>query len=434
MYLYYNIIRSIYLIKSCIQNDYYDQNTINNIIESINNSGCLFIKIIQWILPRLYTINIDKKLESELQKFYDKCNIHDIEFTKQQFKKDFKYDINDKYQILEVIGSGSVGQVYKIKNIKNNKLFALKILHPNVQREFDIFKNIFYFTSKVYDLKKYLPINDYDEFFDGLEQQLDFTNEVNNILEFKQLHSNDLFVIPTVLNFSKNIIIMDYLEKQIENIDELSIVKKNNTFLKIFLYNFACSYYGICHGDLHKGNWGLNKNKLILYDFGYCLKINHHAYLKIQDMAFDQDRLNSFKKIIEIICDINNKDKKLYTEMYKKSYLENFKETIYIHLERLYKHFYEFLNEYKLYISSELFNVILISGNLEKLTTSVDEGSYDTTDKDNCYKLLEDLIDVCDSYDIFPEFKQNLIDNYKRKPDDTILHLDKYNFLKSKII
>ena len=118
--------------------------------------------------------------------------------------------------------------------------------------------------------------------------------------------------------------------------------------------------------------------------------------------------------------------------MYEKSYLENFKETIYINLDTLYKHFYEFLNEHKLYISSELFNVILISGNLEKLTTSSDH--YSTTDKDNCYKLLEDLIDVCDSYDIFPEFKKNLIDNYKRKPDDTILHLDKYNFLKSKII
>ena len=432
MYLYYNIIRSIYLIKNCIQNNDYDQNTINKIIESINNSGCLFIKVIQWILPRLYTTTIDKKLESELQKFYDKCNIHDVEFTKQQFKKDFKYNINDKYEILEVIGSGSVGQVYKIKNIKNNKLFALKILHPNVQKEFNVFKNIFYFISKIYDLKKYLPIYNYDEFFDGLEQQLDFTNEVNNILEFKQLHSNDLFVVPTVINFSKNIIIMDYLEKQSENIDELSIIKKNNTFLKIFLYNFACSYYGICHGDLHKGNWGLNKNKLIIYDFGYCLKINHREYLKIQNMAFDQDRLNNFKKIIETICDINDKDKKLYTEMYEKSYLENFKETIYIDLDTLYKHFYKFLNEHKLYISSELFNVILISGNLEKLTTS--STHYSTTDKDNCYKLLEDLIDVCDSYDIFPEFKKNLIDNYKRKPDDTILHLDKYNFLKSKII
>ena len=219
MYLHYNIIRSIYLIKNCIQNDEYDQNTINKIIESINNSGCLFIKIIQWILPRLYTTTIDEKLEYELQKFYDKCNIHDIEFTKQQFKKDFKYNINDKYEILEVIGSGSVGQVYKIKNIKNNKLFALKILHPNVQQEFNVFKNIFYFISKIYDLKKYLPIYDYDEFFDGLEQQLDFTNEVNNILEFKQLHSNDLFVVPTVINFSKNIIIMEYLEKQSENID-----------------------------------------------------------------------------------------------------------------------------------------------------------------------------------------------------------------------
>lgn len=149
-------------------------------------------------------------------------------------------------------------------------------------------------------------------------------------------------------------------------------------------------------------------------------------------MAFDKDRLNNFKKIIETICDLNDKDKKLYTEMYEKSYLENFKETIYIDLDTLYKHFYKFLNEHKLYISSELFNVILISGNLEKLTTS--STHYSTTDKDNCYKLLEDLIDLCDSYDIFPEFKKNLIDNYKRKPDDTILHLDKYNFLKSKII
>ena len=62
--------------------------------------------------------------------------------------------------------------------------------------------------------------------------------------------------------FSNNIIIMTYLES--DNKNDLTDFKTTNLFMKLMLYNLACGYNGICHGDLHSGNWGIRKNKIIL--------------------------------------------------------------------------------------------------------------------------------------------------------------------------
>ena len=40
---------------------------------------------------------------------------HNINFTKKIYKNDFNENIEDKYIILDCVSSGSIGQVYKIK-------------------------------------------------------------------------------------------------------------------------------------------------------------------------------------------------------------------------------------------------------------------------------------------------------------------------------
>ena len=46
----------------------------------------------------------------------------------------------------------------------------------------------------------------------------------------------------------------------------------------MYFYIFCLnnSFLGFCHGDMHIGNWSINKNdKLInIYDFGYCFSIS----------------------------------------------------------------------------------------------------------------------------------------------------------------
>ena len=427
--LYYNIIRSTYLIYNCIQNKLYnDDNVIKNITESIDNSGCLFIKIVQWTLPRLYSIDIDKKFIKIFSKYYNHCHIHDIDYTKYIYIKDFDCDIEEEYDILNVLGSGSMGQVYKIMHKKSKKYYALKILHPNIEYEFSVFTKLFNIVNRCINIKKYIPISNYNDIFKELYEQIDLNKEVNNILTFKQIHDDSLYIIPDVIKFSKNIIMMTYLEQ--DDKTELSIFKTKHIFMKLLLYNLACPYYGICHADLHEGNWGIHKNKIIIYDFGYCLKYNIEHYKIVENMVLNKNRIEAFSEYISLLCKENNKDYENITEEYKNQIIEE-KGEQYTDLDEMYENFFKFILKNKLYISSHCFNGFIASGNLENLTTP---DVVSASDKNITLKIVGELIDICESYNIFTEFKEHIKDTYTRKIDNSIFNLDKYEFLKNKII
>ena len=427
--LYYNIIRSTYLIYNCIQNKLYnDEIVIKNITESIDNSGCLYIKIIQWILPRLYSLDIDKKFIKLFSKYYNHCHIHDIDYTKYIYKRDFYCDIETEYDILNVLGSGSMGQVYKIMHKKSKKYYALKILHPNIEYEFTIFTKLFNIVNRCINIKKYIPISNYNDIFKELYEQIDLNKEVNNILTFKQIHDDSLYIIPDVIKFSKHIIMMTYLEE--DDKTELSTFKTKHIFMKLLLYNLACPHYGICHADLHDGNWGIHKNKIIIYDFGYCLKYNTKHYKVVENMILNKNRIEAFGEYISLLCKDNNKDYENITEEYKNQIIEKQGEQ-YTDLDIMYENFFKFILKHELYISSHCFNGFIASGNLENLTTP---DVVSASDKNITLKIVGELIDICESYNIFTEFKEHIKDTYIRKIDNSIFNLDKYEFLKNKII
>ena len=62
------------------------------IIKNIKDSGCVAIKFVQWLLPKIeaiYDIDIHdpkNKWFLELEELYDNCNYHSIEYTKKHTK------------------------------------------------------------------------------------------------------------------------------------------------------------------------------------------------------------------------------------------------------------------------------------------------------------------------------------------------------------
>ena len=110
--------------------------------------------MIQWGLPIMKLLKVDKNIIKVLENTYERCPIHELEYTRQIFKNDLYDDLNT-YDVLEVIGSGSIAQVYKIKDQKGN-LYALKVKHPNVDSNFYyiklLLKFIFIFYSATFFL------------------------------------------------------------------------------------------------------------------------------------------------------------------------------------------------------------------------------------------------------------------------------------------
>ena len=52
-------------------------------------------------------------------------------------------ETNPDFEIIDILGSGSIGQVYLIRNIETKKEYALKVIHPNIYKEYVIFNSAY---------------------------------------------------------------------------------------------------------------------------------------------------------------------------------------------------------------------------------------------------------------------------------------------------
>ena len=306
------------------------------IVKNIKESGCVTIKLVQWLLPKIEAIydinkeNPNHKWFYDLEDVYENCDYHDINYTKKIYKKDFKREIEDDYEIMDELASGSIGQVYKIKSKYDGRFFAMKVLHPDVNSNLyllDHILNILYNAPYIKDFcRYYFPVN-IREFVRDFTIQTDMVNEGNNLLHYTDVYKDqDIFVIPKVYKFSKNILIMSYEEgTTFDKIDCSDYMKYKIILLnKIFVKNNQHTHR-LMHGDLHKGNWKVrvdkeNNIKLVIYDFGFCWRIPD--YLKSNDSMFVD------RSMITPIEDIDNYSQALYLLVNKMTTIESILESV----------------------------------------------------------------------------------------------------------
>lgn len=284
IYNYYrisNIVNNLY--NSYLENNTIDELNIIKLYDTVRTSGCVCVKFFQWILP-IIEVNM-KEIPGWfkiLEKIYDNCVIHDKEHTLNIFKKEHGYDFNERYELQDVIASGSIGQVYKIKEIYTDKILALKVLHPNVNRDilyFKIFSKIILWIPRFKELLlRYIPIN-ISGFIDEFNEQTDMINESKNMNIFLESFSDSLHIykIPKPISYTKNTLIMTYEPStSFEDLECSEYIRsKVIRLLAIFFWN--SHQHNVCHEDIHKGNWGVqlndNKIKLVIYDYGLCARL-----------------------------------------------------------------------------------------------------------------------------------------------------------------
>jgi predicted unusual protein kinase regulating ubiquinone biosynthesis (AarF/ABC1/UbiB family) len=270
--LIYHITRyysSYYIYKQ------YDIQLKDNIINCIQQNGCVFIKISQWISTKLETIynSVDDPLILGLGNFYENCQTHDFAHTKNILESHFKKPINEIFSefIEEPVASGSIGQVYIGILRQNNKKVAVKIKHPNIDNQCIQTAKLLRIVLKLIRL----PFET-TSFFKELEQQLNFKTEVSNILKVQQIYPDrDMFIIPHVYMYSDEFIISEFINcvnfdecnKQLSGYDK----KKVSILLYIFMFD-STLIKNFSHGDMHIGNWKIkkvkNSYKIVVFDWG----------------------------------------------------------------------------------------------------------------------------------------------------------------------
>ena len=293
---------------------------LDDIIQRVSLCGSVAIKFCQWITPKLELIHTEENelfnkdrikplWLRKLETFYENCENHSIEYTFQEYETKFHEDFNDKYEILDIIGSGSIGQVYLIqdkplKDYTTSKKYVMKIIHPNVNYDIRFFRRFYSFLTWLpcihNQLKNIFPF-DIHQFIDQFEQQSNFIKESNHLLLFQEFYKeNDSIVIPKLIRLSETIMIMSYEE---------GISYENSTLNKHEKYKLAMLFglftrnnqhiLNYNHGDLHKGNWKIiedtiNQNhKLVIYDFGFCWNVpkdKHHLIELTCDTFESSDR------------------------------------------------------------------------------------------------------------------------------------------------
>ena len=275
-------------------------------------SGYVITKLCQWTLPHLQILyDVDKESWFKiLEGVYEDCYIHSDQFTKDRFYSSFNVPFDSLYEIENIVASGSIGQVYKIKEKHTGKIYAMKCKHPyvNFQYYFTTFfirvMTCWLSISKVVHASLF-PI-ELDVFYKSLKEQIYLKNEAKNMERMYEIYKdNEYILIPEVKRKSNDIIIMDYIEGQSFFDLDISEYKKNKIAMLFFiLIRHMLISSNFIHGDLHKGNWKIvhqdDKYKLVLYDMGYCFSLPEGHNVEMFE-AIEENNVEKMTNLMNII-------------------------------------------------------------------------------------------------------------------------------------
>ena len=358
-----NIWDTISKIHEITYNDDNDDNDDNlekiiNLIEKLEGfvieGGCIYIKFMQWYISNLKAQNcnindydeINKLLINRFEYIFNNCESHSLEYSKQIFISDLGLSLDDYVSGLELIASGSIGQVYKgLRNI-DNKMIAIKIKHPEIDRQIEEFKQLSNFIVSIqqYDFirRRYKLNFNFEEFMNDLQLQSDFNVEVSNNNKFKRMYKdNDDIYFPKLYINSENIIVSEYMN--IIDINNLGDYGKYKMILNLscFLYDMIL-VKNFIHNDLHSKNWGViqdpvtKKNRLLIMDCALCMSsenVNHNIQLINAIESLGSKNENKVADIIDTLrnfIDIEPENEDIVREMIMTNIVNNGVKTVFI--------------------------------------------------------------------------------------------------------
>lgn len=460
IYLKYFIYFNLFLFSLTNNLIYYKltKNINNGLIKSlyfsINLNGCVLIKFVQWVIINIELLEDDANqyILKMFKKFYENCSIHNLNYTKKMFYKDFGYNFDELLIIDEdfSIKSGSIAQVYKVKLNSNNignqfnflqnsinheKSYALKVVHPEVyyQLFFPInFINSYkFFVCNITFLKKYNTIFDFNSFFSNLKLQLNMNNEYKNMQYFYNTYiDNPYIVIPEPIVSNDNCLLMEYVEGEfmhdldISDFEKQKICALLNLFYKDTFQN--CNYF---HSDLHDSNWKVKKYndfyQLIIYDFGYIIKNDIQELSKKTILNFDLNNLEGIGESIYESCITNkNIDKQSIVNDYKNFMIK----TLPYSDDYLIKT-YQFCYKNNLILKPAFLELFICNILLKKYFYKyLFKHISDIYDGNFLVSINLAYINICKKYNIFKQVQQYIENNYLNNQTllDTYVYEDNY--------
>lgn len=465
IYLKYFVYFNLFLFSLTSNLIYYKiTNNINNgliksLYYSINLNGCVLIKFVQWVIINIELLEDDANhyILNMFKKFYENCSIHNLNYTKKMFYKDFGYKFDELFIIDQdfSVKSGSIAQVYKVKlntrtlenefnflqnSINNEKNYALKVVHPEVyyQLFFPIsFINGYKFlVCNIGFLKNYDTIFDFNSFFHNLKLQLNMNNEYKNMQYFYKTYiDNPYIVIPEPILSSGNCLLMEYVDGEFMHDLQISDFEKQKiaALLNLF-YKDTYFFKNYFHPDLHDSNWKVKKYEefyqLVIYDFGYIIKNNIQELSKKTILNFDLNNLEGIGESIYESCISNiniNIDKEFIVNDYKKYMIKTVPYTD----DYLVKT-YQFCYRNNLILKPAFLELFICNILLKKYFHKyLFKKTSDIYDNNFTIKTNLTYINICKKYNIFKEVQIYLENTYLNNQSLLNSYVYEDNYLKN---
>ncbi len=381
---------------------------LNIVLYNIQMTNSMAVKCIQKLIPYLKMCDYNKNIINILNKVYEENIYHNDKETLKIYYNDFNEPIHKKYEIIDRISSGSIGQIYKIKNIYTNTLYAMKVVHPNIKYHISFIQSMI----KLFNLQTFIFF-ELDVFMNNFINETDFIKESENMKLFIDYYKdNDRIIIPEVYEYSRNIIIMDFIEGEI--ITNLSIYEKSKYIILSLLFcNNNKYYFGLNHGDLHMGNFKkYEHNKIVIYDFGFCFKLKDKNIVDVLDNFYYHLTEPTYKfkytynECIEYLIryHVNKYDISEYSNDINEIFINNKVKS----LEDLVKKSYIMFKKNNILVKVEYLNLLI--------------NYYFSCEFNDCNN--NDLLSFCQTYEIFNDYQKRLkINNYHIKEPS----LEKYD-------
>jgi len=418
-------------------------------IPKIAQCGSVAIKFCQWIAPKMELILLDEALFykptyekprwlKKLEVFLEDCPEHDLAYTLRQYEDTFGEKLTDRYDIVHTLGSGSIGQVYLLKEKATDIKRVLKIQHPNIDYQISYFHVMYAVISRLPQFHDILdiPFNIHD-FIASFREQSDFVREANHMLRMKETYKdNDWILIPKLISVSKTILIMDYLEGKSFDalVSETHKVKAYALFYLFTRNNILIENFN--HGDLHQGNWKVTDDlRLIVYDFGFCWSMpeDNTSIIEKSLDTFEGACLDEYDNQLTSICELifelllheSVEDKAalkqdISTHVDESEFIGKREDGIIPTPIATIKLLNSFINEYPerhIKINSQLIQFLIIFIQIQKNCMRYGYASSEGYNYPRTRIFKErymDSLNVCQTYNIFPGYAKYIEDKLER--------------------
>lgn len=302
LYDLWNCGRFVYAIYNVFKDE--STSNIRYVKQCAKACGAVGIKLLQFLVMNEGFLSKESRVT--LSDVYEMCDVHSWSHTVDMYASEIGKNIEDDFIITEYsktpIGSGSIGQVYKLYDRESARFVALKVRHPGVEKHVKSFVRNVTFIIDTIEYFHRIPCSVLlREFLCNINNQLDFRIEAENTKNLRNKFCKEhSVVIPEIYAYTTNIIIMSYHDGvSFSDINDPVYARRLSFHIFIFMLTSFITF-DYLHCDLHYGNFKcqLDPCKIIVYDCGIIgrtkrLDINKNMILA----ALSGDYLNIIRNL-----------------------------------------------------------------------------------------------------------------------------------------